>query len=63
MVERLGAMGALGAGVDPEDALDTLAAVADLRFAMVLRESYGWSLDRVEDWIATTSRTLLLRDD
>jgi phosphoglycolate phosphatase len=45
-----------------EGALDTLAAVADLRFALVLRESYGWSLDRIEDWITATSRTLLLGD-
>ena len=27
---------------------------------LVLRESYGWSLDRIERWITTTSRTLVL---
>jgi hypothetical protein len=27
----------------------------------MLLESYGWSLDRVESWIAATSRGLLLR--
>jgi hypothetical protein len=34
--------------------------LGDLRLPVVLRESYGWSLDRIEDWIARTSRTLLL---
>ena len=30
------------------------------RFALVLRDSYGWSLDRIEGWIAAISRALLL---
>ena len=46
---------------DPDGAADTLAAVTDVRFALMLRESYGWSLDRLEDWLAATSRALLLR--
>jgi hypothetical protein len=29
--------------------------------ALVLRESYGWSLDRIESWIADACRALLLR--
>jgi hypothetical protein len=33
---------------------------SDLRFALLLREDYGWSLDKIEGWIAATSRTLLL---
>jgi hypothetical protein len=53
-------MGALADGLDPDEAVATLAAVSDVRLAVVLHESYGWSLDRVEAWIATTSRTLLL---
>jgi hypothetical protein len=60
VVARLRSMDALDASVTPDAALDTLAAIADLRFALVLRESYGWSLDRIEDWISATSRTLLL---
>ena len=44
----------------PTPPLDTLAAVSDIRFALVLRESYGWSLDQIETWMAATSRTLLL---
>ena len=44
----------------PTAAVDTLAALSDFRFALVLRESYGWSLDRIEAWIATTARITLL---
>jgi hypothetical protein len=46
--------------MDPEEARETLAAATDIRFALVLRESYGWSLDRVENWMADASRALLL---
>jgi len=44
-----------------EDPVESLAALADVRVALVLRESYGWSLDRIESWIADASRALLLR--
>jgi TetR/AcrR family transcriptional regulator, regulator of cefoperazone and chloramphenicol sensitivity len=60
MVGLLGKLGALAPGVDPDEAAETLAAVADFRFALVLRDDYGWSLDRIEDWIAAASRTLVL---
>ena len=46
---------------DVDDPVETLAALADVRVALVLRESYGWSLDRIESWIANASRALLLR--
>jgi AcrR family transcriptional regulator len=59
VVGRLRELGALGS-IDPDEAADTLAAVTDIRFALVLQESYGWSLDRLESWLAATSRTLLL---
>jgi hypothetical protein len=55
LLQRLDAL-----GPDPEEAAATLAAVSDFRFALVLQESYGWSLDRIENWIAATSRALLL---
>ena len=55
VLQRLDAL-----GPDPDDAAATLAAVSDFRFALVLQENYGWSLDRVESWIAATSRALLL---
>jgi hypothetical protein len=52
---------ALDESIEPEAAVDTLAAIADVRFALLLRESYGWSLDRIETWIAATCQALLLR--
>ncbi len=59
VVGLLGRLEALGP-IDPDDAVETLAAVTDIRFALMLQESYGWSLDRLERWMAATSRTLLL---
>jgi AcrR family transcriptional regulator len=53
-------LGALAEGTTAEAAAESLAAVSDIRFAHVLRESYGWSLDRIETWIADASRLLLL---
>lgn len=53
-------LGALAPGVDATSACDTLAVVSDFRFALLLRDSYGWSLDRVEASMADTSRALLL---
>ena len=61
MIGLLRKLDALAPSVEPDEAAETLAALADFRFALVLRESYGWSLDRIEDWIAATSRALLLR--
>jgi AcrR family transcriptional regulator len=60
MVGLLQKLDALAPSVDPDEAAETLAAIADFRFALVLRESYGWSLDRIENWIAASSRALLL---
>jgi AcrR family transcriptional regulator len=62
VVRLLKKLGALGAGVDARTAAESLAALTDFRFAMLLRDSYGWSLDRVESWMVETSRTLLLTD-
>jgi hypothetical protein len=58
-------MGALGKSVDATTAAEQLAAITDFRFALLLRDSYGWSLDRIESWMADTSEALLLsgRDD
>lgn len=60
IVGLLEAVDALNPSIDGKTAVDTLAAVSDIRLALVLRESYGWSLDRIEQWIAATSRALLL---
>jgi hypothetical protein len=55
-------MQALGGSADAKTAAESLAAVTDFRFALLLRESYGWSLDHIESWMAETSRALLFRD-
>jgi len=46
--------------IDPDAAVETLAAITDIRVALVLQEDYGWSLDRVESWMGDASRALLL---
>jgi AcrR family transcriptional regulator len=60
VVRRLKKLGALATSADAATAAETLAAVSDFRFALLLRDSYGWSLDRIEAWMADTSRALLL---
>jgi AcrR family transcriptional regulator len=60
-VGRLQEMKALKETVDIDDATETLAAISDIQLALLLRDSYGWSLDRIEAWIATASQALLLR--
>ena len=44
---------------EPRKAAESLAAITDFQFALLLRDSYGWSLDRIESWMAETSRALL----
>ncbi len=56
LLRRLDALGP----TDPDEAAETLAVVTDIRFALVMQEGYGWSLDRLESWMAETSRRLLL---
>ena len=60
VVGVLGQLDALGP-VGPDEAVATLAAITDIRFAFMLRESYGWSLDRLETWMVATSHALVLR--
>ena len=45
-------MQALAPGRDIAATSETLAAITDFRFALVLRESYGWSLNRIEEWMS-----------
>ena len=61
IVGRLEQMGALDGSLGTEGAVDTLAAISDVRVALLLHGSYGWSLDRIETWISAASRALLLR--
>jgi AcrR family transcriptional regulator len=63
MVGMMAKLGHLGPGVDPDVAAETLAALSDVRFALVLRESYGWSLDEMEARIAALNRTVVLGAD
>lgn len=60
VVGLLQKMHALNDSMDADEAVDSLAAVTDFRFALLLREGYGWSLDRIESWMVATSQTLLL---
>ena len=59
IVGLLRGLDALGS-IDPDEAVATLAAVTDIRFALVLQESYGWPSEQLESWMAATSRKLLL---
>jgi AcrR family transcriptional regulator len=60
VVRLLQDMKALASTADSAATSETLAAITDFRFGLILRESYGWSLDRIEEWMTATSRSLLL---
>ncbi len=60
VVGMLQKMQALAPADEANAMSETLAAVTDFRFALLLRESYGWSLDRVEEWMTAASHHLLL---
>jgi AcrR family transcriptional regulator len=60
MVRVLDEAGALRHGLDPDEAAETMAALADFSFGLMLRDRYGWSLDRIENWMADSTRALLL---
>ena len=62
IVAALAKLGALRPGEDPAHTAESLAAISDIRFALVMRDSYGWSPERLESWIAATSRALLLEE-
>lgn len=60
VVGLLKKLDALDGAVDRKAAVENLAAITDFRFALLLRDSYGWSLDHIESWMAATSQALLL---
>lgn len=60
VVGMLQKMKALAPAAEAAAMSETLAAITDFRFALVLRESYGWSLDHIEGWMTTASQDLLL---
>ena len=60
VVDRLHRLRALPPRTNLDKTAQSLAAISDFRIALVLHDSYDWSLDRVETWIATESRRVLL---
>ena len=60
IVGRLAELDALAPDLDVDVAVGTLAALSDVRFALVLQQGYGWTLDQIESWVADASRALLL---
>jgi hypothetical protein len=41
----------------------TIATLADYRVALMLLDDHGYTLDTVEEWIATTTARAVLRRD
>jgi AcrR family transcriptional regulator len=62
IVARLADLGALEPTVSVDAAAATLSATSDVSFALLLADSYGWSIEAIEEWIVATNRKLLLRD-
>jgi len=62
IVARLADLDALDPTVSVDAAAATLSATSDVSFALLLADSYGWSIEAIEDWIVATNRKLLLRD-
>lgn len=59
---RLAEMGALPADTNQADAARTIAALSDVRLALLLLDDHSLDLDGVEQWMAhTTSRAVLGR--
>ncbi len=58
---RLASLGALADGVDVDAAALTIAALSDLRLALVLLDDHGLSPAEVEEWIATSTGRAVLR--
>ncbi len=55
---------ALDPGLSVEAAAHTIAALSDIRVALILVDDHGFDLDHLEEWIATTtSRAVLQRAD
>jgi AcrR family transcriptional regulator len=60
IVGRLAELDALAPDVDVDAAVATLAALSDVRFSLILQDSYGWTPDQIESWVADASCALLL---
>ena len=63
VTERLASLGALDAELSTDDATVTIATLSDYRVALILLDDHGYTLDTVEEWIATTTARAVLRRD
>jgi AcrR family transcriptional regulator len=63
IVGALAGSGALDERIDREGAASTVAALTDVRFAAILADTYGWTLDHIERWMTDLVRAQLLRTD
>jgi AcrR family transcriptional regulator len=61
IAKRLAALEALAPGLSAESAAHTIAVLSDIRVALMLVDDHGFGLDRVEEWIATTTAQAVLR--
>jgi hypothetical protein len=61
VVRALEGLGALAEGLSARAATDIVAALADVSFALRLRDGYGWSLDHIERFIADATIRLVLK--
>lgn len=53
-------LGALAPGLSVKQAAESLAALTDTQYAVLLMDHYGWSLSRVEQWMGDACRRLIL---
>lgn len=58
---KLAGLGALADGLDVPVAGEGLAALTDAQYAILLLDDYGWSHDRVEEWMSAACRRFALR--
>ena len=63
VTERLASLDALDAELSTDDATVTIATLSDYRVALMLLDDHGYTLDTVEEWIATTTARAVLRRD
>ncbi len=58
---RLATLEALDPGLTVEAAAHTIAALSDIRVALILVDDHGFDLDHLEAWIATTTSRAVLQ--
>jgi AcrR family transcriptional regulator len=57
---KLAGLGALTEDLSVDQAAETLAALTDAQYALLLVDQHGWTLARVEEWMSDISRRLVL---